>query len=189
VQLVLRSEEMGRPVRRYAGLVTGAAVEVGDQVLVLPQGTHSMVAGIDVGGVPVDAAGPGLAVALRLTDDVDVARGDVIASALEPPSVVRDLDATVFWFAGRPFAVGDRSLVKLATRTERVVVLEVQGRLDLGSLEVAPAAGLQANEIGRVRLAAAGPLVVDSYDHNRSTGSLLLIDPATNATVGAGIIA
>jgi sulfate adenylyltransferase subunit 1 len=188
VQLVLRAEEHGRPARRYAGIVTGARVEVGDPVVVLPQGTHSMVAGIEVGGVPVESASPGRSVALRLADDVDVIRGDVIAGAVDPPMAVREAETTVFWFAGRPLSTGDRCVIKLATRTERAVVRRVDGRLDLASLDLEPAGSLEANEIGRVLLAAAGPLVVDPYRVNRFTGSLLLIDPATNATVGAGTI-
>jgi sulfate adenylyltransferase subunit 1 (EFTu-like GTPase family) len=101
---------------------------------------------------------------------------------------VRVAEATVFWFATRPLAPGDRYLVKLGTRTERAAVRDLAGRLDLGSLALEPVATLATNEIGRVLLGFAGPLVVDPYEVNRFTGSFLVIDAATNATVGAGVI-
>jgi len=188
VQLVLRAHEAGRPVRHYAGIVTGAGVEVGDPVVVLPHGTHSMVAAIEIAGVAVDAAAPGRSVTLRLTDDVDVGRGDVIAGAVDPPAVTRAVEATVFWFAPRPLAGRDQYVVKLGTRSERAVVREVAARLDLGSLELEPVETVAANEIARLRLGFAGPLVADPYAVNRFTGSFLMIDPATNATVGAGVV-
>ena len=106
----------------------------------------------------------------------------------DPPHVVRELDVTVCWFSDEPLASGRRYLVKQATRTERVVVRGIVGRLDLESLEIVETDHLSNNDVGLVRVATAGPLVVDAYEANRFTGSVVLIDEATNATLGAGMV-
>ena len=126
---------------------------------------------------------------VRLADDIDVTRGDVIAAADDPPQVVRELEATVCWFSDEPFDVG-RSLRREAGRParERVVVRGVVGRLDLDTLELVETDRLEINDVGIVRFATAGPLVVDAYEANRFTGSFVLIDEATNATLGAGMV-
>jgi bifunctional enzyme CysN/CysC len=188
VQLVIRTDQDGRPVRRYAGLVTGAPLHPDDEVLVLPSGARTRVAAVETADGPLDAAVPGRSVTVRLVDDVDVTRGDVIAAADGPPQVVRELDATLCWFSDTPLTSGRRYVVKQATRTERVVVRAVAGRLDLDSLQVVETDQLANNDVGVVRLGTAGPLVVDPYDTNRFTGSFVLIDEATNATLGAGMV-
>ena len=186
VQLVLRAHEAGRPVRRYAGIVTGAGVEVGDPVVVLPHGTHSMVAAIEIGGVAVDVAAPGRSVTLRLTDDVDVGRGDVIAGAVDPPAATRASGHGVL-VRPRPLAGRDQYVVKLGTRSERAVVREVVARLDLGSLEARAGGGGGGERdrppAPRLRRSARG----GSVRVNRFTEGFLMIDPATNA-VGAGVV-
>jgi len=188
VQLVIRTDHDGRPVRRYAGIVTGAPLHPGDEVLVLPSGARSRIAAVETADGPLEAAVPGRSVTIRLADDIDVTRGDVIAVADDPPRVVRELDVTVCWFSDEPLASGRRYLVKQATRTERVVVRGVVGRLDLDSLEIVETDHLSNNDVGLVRVATAGPLVVDAYEANRFTGSVVLIDEATNATLGAGMV-
>jgi sulfate adenylyltransferase large subunit len=188
VQLVIRTTHDGRPVRRYAGIVTGAPLRPGDEVLVLPGGARTTVEAIETADGPLELAVPGRSVTVRLTDDIDVTRGDVITAAGDPPGVVRELEATVCWFATAPLTQSARYVVKQGTRTERVVVRGLLGRLDLDTLAPVETAHLDANDIGIVRFATAGPLVVDAYAANRFTGSFVLIDESTNATLGAGMV-
>ena len=188
VQLVIRTTHDGRPVRRYAGIVTGAPLRPGDEVLVLPGGARTTVEAIETADGPLDVGVPGRSVTVRLTDDIDVTRGDVITAADDPPGVVRELEATVCWFATAPLTQSARYVVKQGTRTERVVVRGILGQLDLDTLTPVETAHLDANDIGIVRFATAGPLVVDAYAANRFTGSFVLIDESTNATLGAGMV-
>jgi sulfate adenylyltransferase large subunit len=188
IQLVLRQSDDGRPVRRYAGTLAGAPLSVGDHVVVLPSATRTTVTAIEHAGRAVEHAPAGLAVTVQLAHDVDAGRGDVIADATEPATTTRLLDASICWFGSRQLAVGDRVLVKHATRTERAVVRAVHGRLDLDTLATTTAEHVALNDIAEVRLALAGPLVVDCYTHNRATGGFLLIDEGSNATVGAGMV-
>ena len=155
----------------------------------LPSGARSRIAAVETADGPFDAAVPGRSVTIRLADDIDVTRGDVIAAADDPPQVVRRARCHGLLVQRR--AVGSRGrryLVKQATRTERVVVRGVVGRLDLDSLEIVEIDHLSNNDVGLVRVATAGPLVVDAYEANRFTGSFVLIDEATNATLGAGMV-
>jgi sulfate adenylyltransferase large subunit len=188
VQLVIRTTHDGRPIRRYAGIVTGAPLRPGDDVLVLPGGSRTTVEAIETADGPLDVGLPGRSVTVRLTDDIDVTRGDVITAAGDPPGVVRELEATVCWFAPTSLTQSARYVVKQGTRTERVVVRGLLGRLDLDTLAPVETDHLDANDIGIVRFATAGPLVIDAYAANRFTGSFVLIDESTNATLGAGMV-
>ena len=187
VQLVIRTDSEGRPVRRYAGLVVGGRAEVGDAVQVWPEGTRPTIAGIEI-GTEAPQAVTGSSVVVRLDDDLDVTRGDLLASVAHSPTVTRELEAAVCWFGAKPLLPGARVLVKHTTRTERAVVRAVLGRRDLDSLEEAPAGELVKNDIGIVRLALAGPLVVDLYADNRATGGFIVIDEGTDETLAAGMI-
>jgi bifunctional enzyme CysN/CysC/sulfate adenylyltransferase subunit 1 len=188
VQLVLREAGEGRPIRRYAGMVHGGPLRPGERVAVLPSGQTSTVDEILVGDTPVEVALPGLSVTVSLTDDLDVIRGDVIAAG-EPPAAAREIDATLCWFTDRPLRAGDRLLIKQGTRVERAIAREVLSRMDIEALaHEESAAELDFNDIGVVRLATAGPLVVDAYDADRVLGSFIVIDEATDRTVGAGMI-
>jgi sulfate adenylyltransferase subunit 1 (EFTu-like GTPase family) len=184
VQWVIRHEG----VRRYAGPVVAGVLRPGDDVVVLPAGERSRILSIDTHDGPLDAAVPWSSVSVTLADDLDVGRGDLIATA-PAPYVTRDLEATVCWFAERPLAAGDRLLVQHTTRVARAVVHELVDRLDVLDLsreQAPPSLGL--NDLGTVRLGTATGLAVDPYKESRATGSLLLVDEVTNATVGAAMI-
>jgi sulfate adenylyltransferase large subunit len=184
VQWVIRHEG----VRRYAGPVVAGVLKPGDDVVVLPAGERSRIVSIDTHDGPLDAAVPWSSVSVTLADDLDVGRGDLIAT--EPaPTVTRELEATVCWFAEKPLAAGDRLLVQHTTRVARAVVRELVDRLDVIDLsrEQAPLT-LALNDLGTVRLVTATDLAVDPYNESRATGSLLLVDEVTNATVGAAMI-
>jgi len=191
VQMVLRPRTADHPdYRGYAGRVEAGALHVGDPLVVLPSGRRSTVAGIDTPDGPLDTAAAGRSVVVRLADDVDVARGDLLAVDREPrPAALRELVATVCWLADRPLRPGDRFALRHTTRDVRAVVDAVRSRLDVATLDQADATELSLNDIGSIQLRTAEPLTVDTYATNRSTGAFLLVDEATGATVAAGMVA
>jgi sulfate adenylyltransferase subunit 1 len=191
VQMVLRPRTADRPdYRGYAGRVEAGALHVGDPLVVLPSGRRSTVAGIDTPDGPLEAAAAGRSVVVRLTDDVDIARGDLLAVDREPrPASVRELTATVCWLAERPLRPADRFGLRHTTRDVRAVVDAVLSRLDVATLDQTVADELTLNDIGRIRLRTSEPLTVDRYATNRSTGAFLLVDEVSGATVAAGMVA
>jgi bifunctional enzyme CysN/CysC len=171
--------------RGYAGRVAGGVWRAGDDVVVLPSGLRTRVAAVD----GAEEALPGQSVTLRLEDDVDVSRGDMLADPLEPPVVAREVTARVCWMSERPLEDRARLLVKQTTRTVPARVDELVSVVDIGTLEdrAAPAQ-LQLNDLGVVRFRLAEPLAVDPYARNRATGAFILVDESTNDTVGAGMV-
>jgi sulfate adenylyltransferase large subunit len=188
VQLVIRSE--GNDFRGYAGQVASGIVRPGDRVRVLPSGVESTVAAVETLDGPLDEAFPPQSVTVRLADDVDVSRGDVLVHADGAPEPVRELEADVCWFADRPLRPGARYLLKHLTQTVDAVVDAILDTVDVHTLDRRPApAELALNDIGRVRLRVRRPLVLDPYATNRATGAFILIDEATNDTVAGGMVA
>lgn len=185
VQWVLRYPGGGRS---YAGMVNGGVLRAGEEVVVLPEGWKTTVTGIETHDGPLQAAGVGLSVAVHLADDLDVSRGDLVASASQPPAVARDLTATVCWFTERPLRSGDRLRVKHTTRSTPARITAVRGRLDVNELRVEETDELGHNDVGMVELTTAVPLAVDPYTRDRITGSFVLVDEGTNATVAAGMV-
>jgi sulfate adenylyltransferase large subunit len=189
VQWVIRpNDDQHHDYRGYAGQVAGGVIEPGNEVTILPSGRRTTIAAVDSFEGPVDAAFPTMSVALRLADAIDVSRGDMIVGTEDQPIVARELDAMVCWMGERPMAAGGRYVIKHTTRTARAVVAELEHRVDVNSLAHVLADGLGLNEIGRVHLRASAPVMVDRYRRNRTTGSFILIDEATNDTVGAGMV-
>jgi sulfate adenylyltransferase subunit 1 (EFTu-like GTPase family) len=175
--------------RGYAGQVAGGVLEPGDEVVVLPSGRRTRIAGIDAFDGPLERAFPPMSVTVRLEDDLDVSRGDVICGAGDPPQPARELVADVCWMADAPLAPRGRYAIKSGTRTARALVESIDHRVEIDTLgEDAGADELALNDLGRVRLRASEPLVVDRYHDNRATGSFILIDEASNETVGGGMI-
>ncbi|MFI5733124.1 sulfate adenylyltransferase subunit 1 [Kribbella sp. NPDC051587] len=198
VQYVIRpqTDDEYRDYRGYSGTVASGTVSVGDQVIVLPAGRRTTVSGIDRAVVSATAtavaerpsAVAGEAVTVRLADDIDVARGSVIVAADSSPGTRRELSATVCWLSERPLTVGARLLVKHTTTTAQAIVTKIAGVLDLATLGVIDAAGLDLNDIGKVQLKIAAPLAADPYSSNNITGSFLLIDAHDGWTLAAGMI-
>ncbi|MFH8982265.1 sulfate adenylyltransferase subunit 1 [Streptomyces varsoviensis] len=189
VQVVIRPQTAEHPdYRGYAGQISSGVLRVGDAVTVLPSGRTSTITGIDALGRGVDVAWAPQSVTLRLADDLDVSRGDLIAPSAGAPAVTRDIEATVCHVADRPLATGDRVLLKHTTRTVKALVKDIPSRLTLDDLSQHPSPGsLAANDIGRVVLRTAEPLALDAYADSRRTGSFLLIDPADGTTLTAGM--
>jgi bifunctional enzyme CysN/CysC len=175
--------------RGYAGQVSGGVLRAGDDVVILPAGATSRIAAIDTFDGPIPEAFPPMSVTLRLEDDIDISRGDLIARPHNHPIVSRELDATVCWMSETPLQAGGRYFVKHTTKTVRAVADELLHRIDVDTLHRdTQATTLELNEIGRVRLRTSAPLAYDAYRRNRSTGGFIIIDEATNETLGAGML-
>jgi bifunctional enzyme CysN/CysC/sulfate adenylyltransferase subunit 1 len=190
VQYVVRpkSDEF-HDYRGYAGQVAGGVLKKGDEVIVLPSGMTSTIEGIDLFDQEVDEAFPPMSVTIRLADDVDVSRGDLIARVKNAPNPVQDIDAMVCWMTNKPLQPRQKLSIKHTTRSGRAMVKDIQYRLDVNTLHRdQDHKELGLNEIGRVQLRTTVPLLCDPYSKNRTTGSFILIDEQTGVTVGAGMI-
>jgi bifunctional enzyme CysN/CysC/sulfate adenylyltransferase subunit 1 len=174
--------------RGYGGQMAGGVLRPGSEVLVLPSGRTTTVAGIDVFGGELEAAFPTMSIALRLEDEIDISRGDMIVSPEDPPAASRDLDAMLCWMSEQPLTPGGKYTIKHTSRTARAVIEQIEHRIDINTLEHEPAQQLGLNEIGRVQLRCSAPLVLDPYTRNRTTGSFILIDESTNDTIAAGMV-
>jgi bifunctional enzyme CysN/CysC len=191
VQYVIRPQQSrGQDYRAYAGQVASGVLKPGDEVMVLPSGFTTRIAGIDLNGRAVEQAYPPMSVAIRLADELDVSRGDLICRPHNQPDASQDIEAMICWMdEQKPLRPGIKYTVKHTTRSVRAMVKSLQYRLEVNSLHRDEAAGsLALNEIGRVRLRTTAPLLCDDYRRNRATGGFIVIDEATNRTVGAGIV-
>jgi sulfate adenylyltransferase subunit 1 len=189
VQYVIRPRTAAHPdYRGYAGQLASGVLRVGDRVTVLPTGLTSTVAGIDVLGRAMDVAWAPQSVTVRLVDELDVSRGDLIAPADSGPAAVQDVDAMACHVADRPLTVGARVLLRHTTRTVKAIVTGIPSRLGLADLTHTPGTDrLATNDIGRVTVRTAEPLAIDPYADCRRTGSFLLIDPFDGTTLTAGM--
>jgi sulfate adenylyltransferase subunit 1 len=174
--------------RGFAGRVESGEIAVGDAVEVLPSGRASRVKEIRLGDARLQRASSEQSVTILLTDEIDVSRGDVLVRAGEGPASTRSLEAHVCWLSERPLSPVRRYVVRHTTRETRAQVAGIAWRVDLNALEQVPAETLAVNDIGRVALKLAGPIAADRYAENRATGAFVLVDEATNDTVGAGMI-
>ncbi|GAB3946313.1 sulfate adenylyltransferase subunit 1 [Micromonospora vulcania] len=191
VQYVIRPQSTTvTDYRGYAGQVASGVLKPGDEVMVLPSGFTSRIAAVETADGPVAEAFPPMSVTVRLTDEIDISRGDLICRPNNAPAVAQDIEAMVCWMdETRPLQVGGRYAIKHTTRSARAIVRGLHYRLDVNSLHRDESADeLRLNEIGRVRLRTTVPLLADEYRRNRTTGGFVIIDEATNRTVGAGMI-
>ncbi len=191
VQFVIRPQSTQvTDYRGYAGQVASGVLKPGDEVMVLPSGFTTRIASIATADGPVEEAYPPMSVTIRLEDELDVSRGDLICRPHNQPAVAQDIEAMLCWMdESRPMAVGGKYAIKHTTRAARAVVRQLHYRLDVNSLHRDESAeALRLNEIGRVRLRTTVPLLADEYRRNRTTGGFIVIDETTNRTVGAGMI-
>jgi bifunctional enzyme CysN/CysC len=191
VQYVIGPDQSaGSGYHGYAGQVASGVLRTGEEVLVLPSGRTSVITAIETADGSVPEAFPPMSVVLRLAGQPDLVRGDMICRPSDAPAVTHDLEATVCWMDERlPLTPGRRFVVKHTTRMAEVGVRDLAYRLDVNSLRAdRSATSLSLNEIGRIRLSSTVPLMCDEYSRNRVTGSLIIIDQTTNATVGAGMV-
>lgn len=191
VQYVIRPHTLEHQDHRsYAGTVASGVMRSGDEVVVLPIGKTTRITAIDGPNGPVAEAFPPMAVSVRLADDIDISRGDMIARTHNQPRITQEFDATVCWMADNAVLEPGRDyVVKHTTRTVRARIAGLDYRLDVNTLHRdKTATALKLNELGRVSLRTQVPLLLDEYTRNASTGSFILIDPDTNGTVAAGMV-
>ena len=176
--------------RGYAGQLASGSLRRGQEVEILPTGARTRIAAIDTYDGELEEALAPMSLTLRLEDELDVSRGELIASPEQPPTVGRELLADICWMAEQPLRPGGRYVLKHTARKATAIVEAVEDVVDVETLaRVAEGASLGLNDIGRVRLRTSAPLAYDAYAANRRTGSFILIDEAANGTVGAGMIA
>jgi sulfate adenylyltransferase large subunit len=189
VQWVIRPmSDSHHDYRAYAGQVAGGIWRPGDEVVALPSGRRSRVAAIESADGELELAITGTSVAIRLDDDLDLPRGDMLTDPDDQPVCARSLEATVCWMSEQPLTPGARFGVKQTSRTVRAVVESIDGVVDMDSLKEQPADEMRLNDIGTVRLRLSGALMLDPYVDNRATGAFILIGEATNDTVAAGMV-
>jgi bifunctional enzyme CysN/CysC len=194
VQYVIRPHQATDPelhdYRGYAGQIAGGVLKPGDEIMHLPSGLTTTIRRIDTARGPAPEAFPPMSVTLLLQDDLDVSRGDMLCRPHNQPAATQDIEAMVSWMTDTSsLTPGRRLIVKHTTRTVKGIARDLHYRLDVNTLHRDEAAAeLRLNEIGRVTLRVTQPLFCDPYARNRITGGLILIDEATNATVGAAMI-
>ena len=175
--------------RGFAGQIAGGAFKVGEEIVVLPSGKTSRIKAIYTYDGEVETAYAPMSVNLLLEDEIDISRGDMIARPDNVPHISQNLDAMICWMHEDAMQVGRKYAFKHATRSGRCMIKDLNFRVDIDTLERdLEAKNLGLNEIGRVTLMTTSPLTYDAYSRNRQTGSLIIIDEATNQTVGAGMI-
>ncbi|HUA75301.1 MAG TPA: GTP-binding protein [Solirubrobacteraceae bacterium] len=191
VQWVVRpSANGGGDYRGYAGQLASGALRRGEEVAVLPGGGRTRIAAIDTYDGELEEAVAPMSLTLRLEDELDISRGELICRPEESAVVARELAADICWMADRPLRPGGRYLLKQTSRVATAIVDRIEDVVEVHTLErTRPAEELALNDIGRVHLRTSVPLAFDAYTSNRRTGSFILIDQDNNETVGAGLIA
>jgi sulfate adenylyltransferase large subunit len=176
--------------RGYAGQLASGALRKGEEVTVLPSGRTTKIAAIDTYDGELEEAMAPMSLTLRLEDELDVSRGELICHPDQAPAVARELQADVCWMAEQPLRPGSRYVLKHTSRMATAIVDSIEDIVDVHTLErVAPPEELELNDIARVHLRTSAPLTFDPYASNRRTGSFILIDESSNGTIGAGMIA
>ena len=191
VQFVIRPHsDKFHDYRGYAGRLAGGIFKTGDAVTVLPSGTHSIIAAIDEAGKTIDEAFTPQSVTLRLADNIDISRGDLIVKQNDvQPQVSSNVSLLVCWLNHKPLNVGGKYIIRHATDETRAIVKEVRYKVNINSLEnLTDDKTMNMNDIAHITIKTLKPLKYDDYSKNRTTGSLVLIDEATFETVGAGMI-
>jgi sulfate adenylyltransferase large subunit len=185
VQLVVRPNQ---DFRGYAGQVASGVLKQGDPVMVLPSGRTSRVKSIATYDGELARAFPPMSVTVCLEDNIDVSRGNMLVPPSHPPQVTRCLDARVVWMGNQPLEVRRQYLIKHTTQLVKAQIRNIRYRVDVNTFERHPASELKLNEIGAVVIDTHSPLFLDHYGRNRATGSFVIVDPVSNATVGAGMV-
>jgi len=190
VQYVVRPQSTEyHDYRGYAGRVAGGVFKKGDEVVILPSGFSSKISAIDTFTGEVDHAFAPMSVTLRLEDDIDIGRGDMIVRPNNQPEVSQDVDMMVCWMSEKPIVPNGKYAIKHTSKDARCIVKEIQYKVDINTLHrLEDDKDIKMNDIARIRIRTTAPLFYDRYARNRVTGSIILIDEATNETVGAGMI-
>jgi sulfate adenylyltransferase subunit 1 len=185
VQLVIRPDST---FRGFAGQIVEGKVSVGDPIVALPSGRTTSVRSIVAFGGNLDSAGQGESITLELADEIDISRGDMLVSRSKPPTASAVFAATLVWMSEKPLVIGQSYLAKHTTRSVKARVTNVRHRVNVDTLAHESSGELDMNAIAVVDVEASQSLLFDLYDESRSTGSFILIDPISNATIAAGMI-
>ena len=190
VQYVIRPQkDEYHDYRGYAGRIAGGVFKPGDDVMVLPSGFTSKVKSIDTFDGPIEEAFAPMSVTITLEDDIDISRGDMIVRQNNVPDTEQDIDVMICWLNSKPLQVRGKYAIKHTTKDVRCIVKEVKYKMNINTLHRdSDDNEIKMNDIARISLRTTSPLFKDEYTRNRITGSLILIDEATNVTVGAGMI-
>mgnify|MGYP000389056011 FL=1 len=190
IQYVVRPQSLEFPdYRGYAGRIEGGVFKPGDQVTALPSGFTSKIKSIDTFNGEVAEAFSPMSVCITLEDNIDISRGDMLVRENNKPTVDQDIDIMICWMNEKKMIPGGKYTVRHTSQTARCIIKEVKYKMDINSLhrnEEDREIGL--NDIGRITIRTTKPLFFDSYTRNRNTGSIILVDEATNETVAAGMI-
>ncbi|GDX51490.1 sulfate adenylyltransferase subunit 1 [Bacteroidota bacterium] len=190
VQYVIRPySDKYHDYRGYAGRVAGGIFRPGDEVEILPSGFSSKIKSIDTFEGPLAEAFAPMSVCITLEDDIDISRGDMIVRKNNKPEISQDVDLMICWMNEKPLQLNGKYAFKHTTREARCVIKDVKYKMDISTMSrLADDKNLSKNDIGRITIRTTVPIMFDSYRKNRITGSIILIDEATNETVGAGMI-
>jgi sulfate adenylyltransferase subunit 1 len=190
VQYVIRPySDAHHDYRGYAGRMSSGVLRPGDEVAILPSGFTTRVKTIELNGHELPQAFAPMSVTIQLADDIDISRGDMIARAGNQPHITQDIEAMVCWMSDKPLQPNAKYALKHTTRDTRAVIKEIKYKLDISTLHrITDSPSIGMNDIGRISIRTTTPLMWDAYTRNRETGSFILIDEATNITVGACII-
>ncbi|ALO27960.1 sulfate adenylyltransferase subunit 1 [Leptospira borgpetersenii] len=190
VQYVIRPlSDEHHDYRGYAGQVRSGIFRKGDSITVLPSGFTSTIEAIDTYNLEVEEAFPPMSVTIRLKDEIDISRGDMIVQSANLPVVSQDLEANICWMDSKVLLSGNKYLLRQTTNAVKAIVKEIEFKIVPDTHEKQDASkGLTLNEIGKIKIRTAKPVSFDEYRTNRSTGSFILVDEGTNSTVGAGMI-
>lgn len=190
VQYVIRPySDSFHDYRGYAGRISSGIFRKGDEIAVLPSGFTSTIEKIELGGKELNEAFAGMSVTFLLRDEIDVSRGDMIVRKGNQPQPSQDVEAMICWLAEKPLQPNGKYALKHTTKEMRCVVKDIKYRLDINSLSrITQNPTIGMNDVGKVLLRTTSPLLADVYTQNRETGSFIMIDEASNVTVGAGMI-
>ncbi len=190
VQTVIRPHSAEHPdYRGYAGRIAGGIFKPGDEVMAIPSGFQSKIKSIDTFDGPVKEAFPPMSVAITLEDDIDISRGDMIVRTNNRPNPTQDLDFMMCWLHNQPPRPRAKYIVRHTTNEARGIIKNIQYKMDINTLHrIENDKTIEMNDIARVQMRTTQPLLSDPYRKNRKTGSLILIDEATNETVAAGML-
>ncbi|MBL8005900.1 MAG: sulfate adenylyltransferase subunit CysN [Ignavibacteria bacterium] len=190
VQYVIRPQsDLNHDYRGYAGRIASGVYKPGDEVIILPSGFTSRIKSIDTFDGPVKEAFAPMSVTITLEDDIDISRGDMIVRSHNQPEISQDIDIIMCWMNAKPMNPSSKYLLIHTTKDAKAIIKEINYKIDINTLHrIENDKEIKMNDITRVRLRTTQPLFFDSYERNRNTGSLILIDEGTKETVAAGMI-
>ena len=190
VQYVIRPmSNQHHDYRGYAGRIAGGVFKTGDAITVLPSGYTSKIKSIDILDKSLEEAFAPMSVTITLEDEIDISRGDMIVKTDNQPEITQDIEVMICWLAEKKLHANGKYALKHTSKDVRCVVKDIQYKVNINTLEkIEDDKSIGLNDIAKITVRTTAPITVDKYKKNRNTGSLILIDEATNVTVGAGMI-